>query len=96
MKKNSSQTSKKKAELFNHIFLNQCSLLSDNSTLPTVLNQLTNKRLDSIHFSSSDITKIISHLDPNKAHGHNTVSIHMIKHKTMCELNLQTSFNNFR
>ena len=41
--------------------------------------QLTNKCLDSIHFSSSDIAKIISHLDPNKAHGHDMLSIRMIK-----------------
>ena len=41
--------------------------------------QLTNKCLDSIHFSSSDIAKIISHLNPNKVHGHNMLSIRMIK-----------------
>ena len=70
---------KEKAELFNHFFVNQCSLLSNNSVLPTNLPQLTNKCLDSIHFSSSDIAKIISHLDPNKAHGHDMLSIRMIK-----------------
>ena len=64
------------------------------SVLPNNLPQLTNKFLDSIHFSSSDIAKIISHLDPNKAHGHDMLSIRMIK--LMWELNLQTSFNNFR
>ena len=61
---------KEKAELFDHSFVNQCSLLSNNSVLPTNLPQLTSKCLDSIHFSSSDIIKIISRLDPNKAHGH--------------------------
>ena len=70
---------KEKAELFNHFFVNQCSLLSNNSVLPTDLPQLTNKCLDSIHFSSNDIAKIISHLDPNKAHGHDMLSIRMIK-----------------
>ena len=70
---------KEKAELFNHFFVNQCSLLSNNSVLPTDLPQLTNKCLDSIHFSSSDIAKIISHLDPNKAHSHDMLSIRMIK-----------------
>ena len=70
---------KEKAELFNHFFVNQCFLLSNNSVLPTDLPQLTNKCLDSIHFSSSDIAKIISHLDPNKAHGHDMLSIRMIK-----------------
>ena len=32
---------KEKAELFNHFFVNQCSLLSNNSVLPTNLPQLT-------------------------------------------------------
>ena len=70
---------KEKAELFNYFFVNQCSLSSNNSVLPTNLPQLTSKCLDSIHFSSSDIVKIISRLDPNKAHGHDMLSIRMIK-----------------
>ena len=70
---------KDKAELFNHFFVNQCSLLSNNSVLPTNLPQLPNKCLDSIHFSSSDIAKVIIHLDPNKAHVHDMLSIRMIK-----------------
>ena len=32
-----------------------------------------------LHFLSSDIAKIISYLDPNKAHGHDMLSIRMIK-----------------
>ena len=53
--------------------------MSNNSVLPTNVPQLTSKCLDSIHFSSSDIVKIISRLDPNKAHGHDMLSIRMIK-----------------
>ena len=70
---------KEKAELFNHFFANQCSLLSNNSVLPTNLPQLTKKCPDLIHFPRSDIAKIIIHLDPNKAHGHDMLSIRMIK-----------------
>ena len=70
---------KEKAELFNHFFVNQYSLWSNNSVLPTNLPQLTSKCLDSTHFLSSDIVKIISSLDPNKTHGHNMLSIRMIK-----------------
>ena len=66
---------KEKAELFNQFFVNQCSLLSNNSVLPTDLPHLKNKCLDSIHFSSSGIAKIISLLDPNKAHGQDMPSI---------------------
>ena len=70
---------KEKAQLFNHFFVNQYSLLSNNKVLPTNLPQLTSKCLDSIHFSSSDIAKIISRLDLNKAHDHDMLSIQMIK-----------------
>ena len=70
---------KEKAELFNQFFVNQCSLLSNSNVLPTDLPQLKNKCLDSIHFSSSDIAKIISYLHPNKAQGHDMLNIHMIK-----------------
>ena len=40
---------KEKAELFKHFFVNQCSLLRNNSVLPTDLLQLTSKCLDSTH-----------------------------------------------
>ena len=70
---------KEKAELFNHFFVNQCPLLSKSSVLPIDLLQLTNKCLDSIHFSSNGIAKIISHLDPNNTHGHDMLSIWMLK-----------------
>ena len=29
--------------------------------------------------TSEDITKLIQNLDPNKAHGHDQISIHMLK-----------------
>ena len=32
-----------------------------------------------ISFSNYDILKIIRNLDPNKAHGHNMISIRMVK-----------------
>ena len=51
---------KEKTELFNYFFVNQCSLLSKKSVLPRDLPQLTNKCIDSINFSSSDIAKIIA------------------------------------
>ena len=39
----------------------------------------TNNILDTIVFSKEDICKIIKNLDPNKAHGHDMISIRMIK-----------------
>ena len=47
--------------------MKQNTLLSNNSVLPQNIPQVKNKSLDSITFSSYDIAKIKSHLDPNKA-----------------------------
>ena len=35
--------------------------------------------LTTIDFSNNDILKIIRNLDPNKAHGHDMISIRMVK-----------------
>ena len=40
---------------------------------------MTDSRLSSVHFSQDDIAKIIQNLDPNKAHGHDNISICMLK-----------------
>ena len=47
--------------------------------LPNNLAKLTNESLDTVNFSTDDISKIINNLDPNKAHGHDMLSIRMIK-----------------
>ena len=70
---------KKKAELFNSFFANQCSLINNNSQLPRTLSYKTNERLYSIKTTDDDILKIIAKLDPNKAYGHDKMSIRMIK-----------------
>ena len=67
--------------------------MRNNNVLPTDLPQLTNKHLDSINLSSNGIVKIISHLDLNKAQGHDMLGIWVIN---LWKLNLQTSFNNFQ
>ena len=68
-----------KAELFNSFFLKQCSLINNGSNLPTHIQYLTNNCLSSVTFSQDDIAKIIQNLDPGKAHGHNNISIRMLK-----------------
>ena len=40
---------------------------------------MTHNRLSSVRFCQDDITKIIQKLDPNKAHGHYKISIHILK-----------------
>ena len=56
-------------------------LLKNNSTLPNTCSKHTNNILDTIIFSKEDIYiyKIIKSLDPNKVHGHDMISIRMIK-----------------
>ena len=70
---------KEKAELFNYFFSNQCSLLKNGSKLPTNLRYVTDKRLRTINFTADNIEKIIESLNPNKAHGHDNISIRMFK-----------------
>ena len=70
---------KDKTELFNNFFANQCSLIKTFSVLPSVLLKETENVISSINFSLDDIAKIIQKLDPNKAHGHDMISIRMLK-----------------
>ena len=70
---------KEKAELFNTFFAEQCSLSKNNSELPKSLLFLTEKRLSNVQISNENTIKIINNLNPNKAHGHDTISIRMLK-----------------
>ena len=70
---------KENAELFKSFFSNQCSLLKNCSKLPTNLRYVTDKRLRTINFITDNIEKIIVSLNPNKAHGHDNISIRMLK-----------------
>ena len=53
--------------------------MNNSNVLPNNLAELTNESLDTVNFSSDDISKIINNLDPNKAHGHDMLSIRMLK-----------------
>ena len=64
-------------EVFNTIQYN--SIFKDNSQLPPTLSYKTNEMLSSVKTTDNDILKINAKLDPNKAHGHNKINIHMIK-----------------
>ena len=74
---------KEKVEIFNNFFAKQCSLVNTNSDLPSVLSKKTHKLLSTIHFTSDDILKRMKNLDLNKVHGHDMISILMIKN---CDL----------
>ena len=74
-----SKNFKKKAELFNSFIASQCSLIKNDSKLPSHLNYKTDYRLLTVNFSIDDIAKILQNLDPNKAHGHGKISIRMLQ-----------------
>ena len=69
----------KKADLFNFFFGKQCSIIENNSVLPSPTIPVTDQYLANIEFTKDDIKRIICKLDPNKAHGHDMISIHLLK-----------------
>ena len=52
-----------------------------NSKLASHLHYKTDSRLLTVNFSIDDIAKLLQNLEPNKAHGHNKISIPML---TLC------------
>ena len=71
------------------MFAKQCSLIPNNSSLPADVNYITDKRRSTVTFSAKDIGKIIQNLDSDKAHGHDNLSIHMLK---ICGVPLEMIF----
>ena len=63
-----------KANIFNKFFADQCTPLKNNSSVP-----VTQSRLTSLDFNENELLKIIRALNINKAHGHDDISIRMIK-----------------
>ena len=68
-----------KANIFNKFFAEQCTPLKNNSVLPVNQMFLTQSRLNYIDFNEDEILKIIKALNIHKAHGHDNISIRMIK-----------------
>ena len=70
---------KEKAEIFNSFFVEQCSLMKNSSKRPLIFLKRTDKFISLISFSSNNIARIIRDLDPNKADGHDMISIRILK-----------------
>ena len=70
---------KEKANRFNEFFSGQCTPLDNASECPSQPIFVTNERLSSIVFDDKEIIKIIRALNINKSHGHDNISITMIK-----------------
>ena len=79
---------KTKANIFNNYFAEQCTLLKNSSVLPINQTFLTQSRLTSLDFNEEDILKIIRALNIHKVHGHDDISIRMIK---ICDKSLLKS-----
>ena len=49
------------------------------NSIPPNITFATEQKLSTLEFSTDDIVKFIKSLNPNKAHGHDEISIRMIK-----------------
>ena len=69
----------KKKRTFQCIFCKTVLLNKKSSEHPFHLLYLTDNYLSFVIFPQDDIAKIIQNLDPNKAHGHDNISIRKLK-----------------
>ena len=82
-----------KANLFNNYFSQQCTTVDNDSFIPPNITFATEQKLSTLAFCTDDIVKIIESWDPNKAHGHDEISIRMIK--IIRYINHKTFVNSF-
>ena len=75
MKINSPETFKKKPDTFNSFFAKQCTVIKFCSNIPSKFQYALNLH----NFIEDDTLKIIRWLDPDMDHGHDILSIHMLK-----------------
>ena len=68
-----------KINIFNKFFADQCQPLNNAIDLPTNQIFLTQSRLGSLDFNEGERLQIIRALNINKAHGHDDISVRMIK-----------------
>ena len=68
-----------KTNIFNDLFVQQCQPIANNSILPTNQIFYTQNRLWDFDIDCGKILKLINDLNPHKAHGHDGISIQMVK-----------------
>ena len=68
-----------KANVFNSFFAKQCSPIPGSSVLLAKISYMTKDRIKTISFGKIDFIKLIKALDVSKAHGHDGISVKMIK-----------------
>ena len=60
-------------------FPKQSSVIENNNVISSSTNLITDQYLKKIELTKDNIKRIICKLNPNKAHGHNMISIRMLK-----------------
>ena len=65
--------------MFNSFFAKQCSIVDNGSEIASFLHPKTDKSLLNITFTEKDIEKVTQNLHSNKAHGHDMISIRVLK-----------------
>ena len=70
---------KEKSKIFNNYFEQHCSVINNNSTAPERILYRADASLAKIVFIADDMANIIKNLDSNKSHGHDNMSIRMLK-----------------
>ena len=68
--------------MFNDYFTKQCTTIDNNNAIPANTSFVTEERLSTFQICSGDIVKFIRSFDPNKAHGHDEITICTIKMST--------------
>ena len=68
-----------KANNFNQYISNQCSVIDNSSKLPMYKAPYTTSLLSFVDIKELDISNILKSLDANKAHGHDDISVRMLK-----------------
>ena len=85
---------KDKANISNDFFSKQCQPLPNNSTLPSIQSFETSNRQSTVDIESKKILKLIQGLNSNKAHGHDGISIRMLKISGPSVIKPLSLFNN--
>ena len=70
---------KKKGNHFNNFLASKCLPVSYDSALSMPVNFNSTTSLNEINFNDEDLLKIIQGYDINKAHGHDNLSVRIIK-----------------
>ena len=68
-----------KARIFSEFFPSKYSPITSDSSLPSLLNLSLILNLSVVSFTDDDILNIIRSLNINKAHGHDDITVRMIK-----------------